>query len=135
MSTPANDELINNIALSLIPQLGPGIFKTIISYCGSSKNFFSMPKGKAEKIPGIGLKLLSFRNQQNHYLKLADQLINDCQKQEVEIHSYLDPSYPQRLKAFPDSPVFLFSKGGVNLNPERTIGIVGTRNATVYGKS
>jgi len=135
MSTPANDELLNNIALSLIPQLGPGIFKTIISYCGTPKNFFSMPKGKAEKIPGIGAKLLAIRSQQNYYLKLADQIINDCHKKEIDIHSYLDSGYPQRLKSFPDSPVFIFSKGNVNLNPDRTIGIVGTRNATEYGKS
>lgn len=135
MSTPANDELLNNIALSLIPQIGPGIFRNIISYCGSSRNFFTMPRGKAEKIPGIGAKLLSLRSQHSQCLKLADQIIGDCIKKDVQIHTYLDPSYPHRLKAFADSPVFIFSKGNINLNPERTIGIVGTRNASEYGKS
>lgn len=135
MSTPASDALAHNIALSLIPQIGPGIFKNIISYCGSSRNFFTMPRGRAEKIPGIGPKLLSVKNDYNQYLRQADKIIQDCIKNDVQIHSYLDPSYPSRLKSFADSPVILFSKGNINLNPERSIGIVGTRNASEYGKS
>lgn len=135
MSIPANDVLAHNIALSLIPQIGPGIFKNIISYCGSSRNFFTMPRGRAEKIPGIGPKLLSIKNDYSQYLRQADKIIQDCIKNDVQIHSYLDPSYPIRLKSFADSPVILFSKGNINLNPERSIGIVGTRNASEYGKS
>ena len=135
MSIPANDVLAHNIALSLIPQIGPGIFKNIISYCGSSRNFFTMPRGRAEKIPGIGPKLLSIKNDYSQYLLQADKIIQDCIKNDVQIHSYLDPSYPIRLKSFADSPVILFSKGNINLNPERSIGIVGTRNASEYGKS
>lgn len=135
MSAPVNDALADHIALSLIPQIGPGIFKNIISYCGSPKNFFTMPKGKAEKIPGIGPKLLSIRNDYNQYLRLAHQVINDCLKNDVGIHTYLDASYPVRLKSFADSPVILFTKGDITLNPERSIGIVGTRNASDYGKS
>lgn len=135
MLTPANDVLLYNIALSLIPQVGPGIFKNIISYSGSSKNFFLMPRGKAEKIPGIGPKLLQLRNQVPEYLRLAEQIINDCIKRDIRIHSYLDPSFPGRLKSFSDAPVIIFSKGNIDLNPERTIGIVGSRNASEYGKN
>jgi DNA processing protein len=135
MPAPANDSLADNIALSLIPQIGPGIFRNIISYCGSSRNFFTMPRGKAEKIPGIGPKLLAIRNDYSQYLRQAEKIIQDCIKNDVQIHSYLDPSYPARLKAFADSPVILFTKGNIDLNPERSIGIVGTRNASDYGKS
>src|SRR5690554_919047 len=135
MLNPANDILLYNIALSLIPQIGPGIFKNIISYSGSSKNFFLMPNRKAEKIPGIGPKLLLLRNQASEYLRHAEQIINDCIKRDIQIHTYLDPSFPGRLKSFSDSPVYIFTKGSINLNPDRTIGIVGTRNASEYGKS
>ncbi|HLT08474.1 MAG TPA: DNA-processing protein DprA [Cyclobacteriaceae bacterium] len=135
MSTPVNDALADHIALSLIPQIGPGIYKNIISYCGSPTYFFTMPKGKAEKIPGIGSKLLSLRSQYSQYLSQAEKIIQDCIKHDVQIHSYADPSYPARLKAFIDAPVILFTKGNINLNPERSIGIVGTRNASEYGRS
>lgn len=135
MPAPINDALTDHIALSLIPQIGPGIFKNIISYCGSPKNFFTMPKGKAEKIPGIGPKLLAQRSQYPQYLRQAESIIQDCIKYGLQIHTYLEPTYPARLKAFSDSPVILFSKGNIQLNPDRSIGIVGTRNASEYGKS
>jgi DNA processing protein len=135
MATPVSDVLADNIALSLIPQIGPGIFKNIISYCGSSSNFFTMSQGRAVKIPGIGPKLLALRKDHPQYRKLAEKIIQDCIKYDVQIHSYLDSSYPSRLKSFADSPVILFTSGNINLNPERSIGIVGTRNASEYGKS
>ena len=94
-----------------------------------------MPRGKAEKIPGIGPKLLVLRSQINEYLRRAEEIINDCIKRGVQIHTYLDQNYPSRLKPFADSPVYLFSKGNINMNPGRSIGIVGTRNATGYGKN
>ena len=130
------DEILHyTIALSLIPKLGPYAYKNIISYCGSAKNFFNLPTGKAAKIPGIGDKLLSIRKQKNEYLKNAEKVLTDCQKHNISISTYLDKNYPSRLKSFMDSPVLLFSKGNVNFNPSRTIGIVGTRNASEYGKS
>lgn len=135
LNPTTSDELRYNIALSLIPQIGPGIFKNIISYCGSAKTFLLMPKGRAEKIPGIGPKLLALRNKKNHYLKQAEAVINDCIKMDIQIHTYLEETYPKRFKPIFDSPVFIFSNGNIDLNPNRTIGIVGTRNASDYGKS
>src|SRR5690554_8026338 len=114
MLNPVNDTLLYNLALSTVPQIGPGIFKNIISYCGPSKNFFNMPRGKAEKIPGIGQKLLTLRNQKDEFLRLGEKIINDCNKRLIQNHTYLDASYPPRLKPFPDSPVFIFSKGIIN---------------------
>lgn len=135
MPTHQNDKLLYNVALSLIPKLGPNIFKNIISYCGSAQAFFSITQGKAARIPGIGPKLLEYRKNQDTYLRAADLTIGEAIKNNINIHTYLDKSYPERLKALPDSPTVLFSKGNVDLNPCRSLGIVGTRNATTYGKN
>ncbi|WP_215223542.1 DNA-processing protein DprA [Echinicola shivajiensis] len=132
--TTDETKLLYSIALSLIPQLGPNIYKTIISYCGTAENFFNLTRGKAAKIPGIGPKLLEIRKQKLQFLQKAEKVLEDCLKHQINIHTYLDPNYPSRLKSYLDSPVLLFTKGNINLNPERTIGIVGTRNASDYGK-
>ncbi|UCS93048.1 DNA-processing protein DprA [Echinicola marina] len=132
--TADENQLQYSIALSLIPQLGPNIFKTVISYCGSPKNFFNMPPGKAAKIPGIGPKLIELRKQKQEFLRKAEKIMDDCHKHQIHIHTYLEPSYPTRLKSYLNSPVLLFSKGNINLNPDKSIGIVGTRNASDYGK-
>lgn len=135
MPTVVNDELLYNVALSLIPKIGPGIFKNIISYSGSAHRFFSISKGKAARIPGIGPKLLELRANKDTYIREAERLIDEAVARGVDIHCCLDKTFPDRLKSLADSPVIMFTAGNINLNPARTIGIVGTRNATAYGKN
>ncbi len=44
-----------------------------------------------------------------------------------------DPAYPAKLKQCPDAPILLFSIGPANLNPKRSVAIVGSRAASKYG--
>src|SRR5690606_1410165 len=46
-----------------------------------------------------------------------------------------EPDYPARLRQLPDAPLILFSRGNVNLAPERTVGIIGTRKPSPLGRS
>lgn len=135
MEATNHDTLLYTVALSLIPKIGPGIHKNIISYCGSAKQFFALSKGKTQKIPGVGAKLSEVLRSKDTYLKEASQIIEEAHRNSVKVISYMDKEFPKRLKSFPDSPILLFTRGNVNLNPARTIGIVGTRNATAYGKA
>jgi DNA processing protein len=133
--SPNPEELRYFIALALAPKIGPGIFKAIIAYAGSAQNFFSLPKGKVLKTPKVGSKLLELRNQEQELLRKADELISSCEKSSYRIFTSLDSDFPIRLKVQEDSPVLFFAKGSGNLNFDRSVGIVGTRSATPYGKS
>ncbi|WP_209331698.1 DNA-processing protein DprA [Lunatimonas salinarum] len=135
MEKTIDEDLLHAVALSLVPQLGPGIYKNIVSYSGSARQFFNMTKGRAGKIPGVGPKLLGQLTDKTTYLRAAHALLEEALKMDISVTTYLDKSFPQRLKSFPDSPILLFSRGQLNLNPARTVGIVGTRNATAYGKA
>ncbi|GGZ30864.1 DNA processing protein DprA [Echinicola pacifica] len=131
-----NDQfLLYSLALSLIPQLGSQGIKNIISYCGGPGEFFRMPAGKAAKIPGIGPKLLAERKHEEKLVQKASLILEECRKHAIRLHSYLDADYPERLKSFADSPIIFYSKGNIDLNSSRTVGIVGTRNASEYGKT
>ncbi|NVJ85610.1 MAG: DNA-protecting protein DprA [Algoriphagus sp.] len=123
------------LALSLAPKIGPGVLKAILAYAGSAKGFFEIPKGKASKIPKVGPKLLAIRESKNELLRKADELINLAEKKNFQIRTFLDPKFPNRLKSIEDAPALLFSKGVNDLEFEKSIGIVGTRSATDYGKS
>lgn len=132
---PNHDELRYHLALALAPKVGPGVFKSILAYSGSPRHFFQLTKGKASKIPKLGEKLLELLRQEEKLLKQADEIISKCLKQGFEIHFYTSPKFPQRLKSQEDGPVILFTKGNGTLNFERSVGIVGTRSATIYGKT
>jgi DNA processing protein len=48
--------------------------------------------------------------------------------------TYFDSDYPKRLKNCIDAPIMLYANCNANFNTERILGIVGTRNATEYGR-
>lgn len=136
-STPETDpdHLRYALALSQAPKIGPGVFKAIVAYSGSARAFFTLSKGKAAKIPRVGEKLLEIQKQAESLLRKADELIETCTKKGFQILVSTDPRFPQRLKSLGDGPIILFAQGNGNLNFDRSIGIVGTRSATSYGKT
>lgn len=128
-----SEEKRYQVALGLIPGVGDQLAKQLVSYCGSAKAIFSTPTSKLQKIPGIGSKRILDISLENR-LKDADRIIEACSKQDIQILFYTDKAYPSRLKAIADSPSLLYFKGNGDLNATRTVGIVGTRKATDYGK-
>ena len=122
------------VALSLAENIGSITLRHLVSYCGSAEAVFKANKATILKIPSIGEKTYTFlRNEK--LLTEADKIVNQAIKQEAEILYYLDAKYPKRLKNLFDAPALLYSKGKVDYNSKRTIGIVGTRRASDYGKS
>ncbi len=127
-------EKIYQVALSHIPGIGNITAKSLISYCGSATAIFKKNKHKLSVIPGIGTyiadSILNFKA-----FDIAEKEIEACEKQQVQILFYTDPEYPKRLKRNADAPVLLYFKGDPEtLNRKKSVGIVGTRNATSYGK-
>jgi DNA processing protein len=126
--------LQRKIALSLIPQIGPRLVRRLVAYAGSVDAVFDDRKVWISKIPGIGKGKASFFNK-NELLKAAEQETEYTEKEGISVHFYLDDNYPRRLKECEDAPIVLFSKGGIDFNAEKIMSIVGTRNASDYGKS
>lgn len=127
------EDKLYQVALSLIPKIGPVLSKQLINYFESPKTILSTPRGKLTKIPGVGEKLVRLIPKQQDLLAQAERVINDSSKKNIGIHYYKEASYPKRLLAINDAPIVLYSKGNVALNPIKTLGIVGTRKATKYG--
>ena len=49
-----NNQLLHNIAITCLPNIGFITAKKLIAYCGSTEKVFSEKKTALEKIPGIG---------------------------------------------------------------------------------
>lgn len=121
------------VALSLITGIGPVLSKQLINHFETPQQVFKASKGHVAKIEGFGTKLSSLLSNEGALLKQADDIIAQSAKAGVAIHYYKEPSYPKRLIQIPDAPTVLYSKGNLDLNPLKTIGVVGTRKATNYG--
>ena len=128
------NNLIFQIGLTLIPGIGPITAKKLISHCGSVEAVFQEKKELLTKIPHIGPVLAKEITQQS-VLGRAEKEIDFMSQNGITANSYLDDNYPQRLKNCVDSPLVLFSKGNFDWNQSKIVSIVGTRNATSYGKN
>lgn len=125
---------LHKIALTFIKSIGPVTAKNLLAYCGSAEDVFSASKKQLLQIPGIGYKTVEAILSTNALLR-AEQELAFVEKHGIEVLFFSDEKYPKRLKNCYDSPILLYFKGNVDLNHQRIISIVGTRNATEYGKN
>ena len=120
------------LALTLIPGVGPILAKKLIANFGNAATVFCSPLPNDLKIPATGQRLAE-AIAQPQYLKQAKAELEFIEKYQIKHCSYFDANYPERLKQCEDAPLLLFQKGPVNLNSKRVVAVVGTRSATPYG--
>ncbi len=128
-----NELLQYKIALTLIPNIGDVLAKRLVAYTGGVEAVFEEKKAMLMKIPGIGNSLAT-DILSAEVKKRAEQEIVFIEKNNIQPLFFLDDDYPKRLSHCSDSPIMLYFKGNTNLNAEKIISIVGTRDATNYGK-
>jgi DNA processing protein len=128
------DNLRYKIGLTFIPGIGSINSKKLVAYCGGVENVFKASKRTLLNVPGIGKSLSEVVLHQS-VLEQADKEIEFLRKHKIQALFYLDNNYPERLKNCPDSPVIIYMKGDTDLNHPKIVSIVGTRNATNYGKA
>ncbi|TGE13956.1 DNA-protecting protein DprA [Hymenobacter elongatus] len=134
MST--NELLFHEVALTLFPGIGPQLTRQLMSYGGSAKNVLMLPPGKLRKIPGVGPTTIATLTggDRSTALKKAEDTLRTAEKDGVQLLFYTSRQYPKRLKTIPDAPTLLYYQGTADLNQEKTVAIVGTRQATDYGR-
>jgi DNA processing protein len=121
------------IGLSLIPGIGDINARRLVAYTGGIEAVFKENKKNLIKIPGIGEVLAeSILNQK--ILDKAEKEIEFLNRYEIKHKFYLEDDYPARLKNCEDSPIMFYYMGDVDYNQQKVISIVGTRNASDYGK-
>jgi DNA processing protein len=121
------------LALHFIPGLGDYLIRQVVSYCGSAEKVFKTPRGKLLKIPGIGsVTADSILNGKT--FEKAEQELRRAEKESITISFFTDKNYPSRLKHLPDSPSVLYHKGNIDFENPKAVGVVGTRQATQYGR-
>ncbi|MBE6342639.1 MAG: DNA-protecting protein DprA [Lentimicrobiaceae bacterium] len=129
-----NHELLYEVALTLIPGIGDVNAKKLIAYCGGAEAVFEEKRKNLLNIPGIGERTVESIVSQN-VLQRAERELNFADRNGIRILYYLNSDYPRRLQHCYDSPVIIYCKGYTDLNVEKIVGVVGTRNVTDYGKT
>ncbi len=64
----------------------------------------------------------------------AEDEVRKMEAEGARIIFFYDKDYPSRLKSIPDAPTLLYVKGAIDFERKKMVAVVGTRNATAYGK-
>ncbi|MBX2951184.1 MAG: DNA-processing protein DprA [Leadbetterella sp.] len=134
-SNRITEELLYEIALSRLEGVGSVHFKNLVTYFGSAREVFRMPRNKLLKVSGIGEQFIKGLNGKEQALREAEKIMEQSAKAGIRILYLRSPEYPAALKEAYDAPPVLYCKGSGTLQPDKTLAIVGTRDATDYGKS
>jgi DNA processing protein len=127
-----NKDLLFQIALTLIPNIGPVQAKILLQHFEAAE-IFKAKKSQLEKIEGIGTVRAASIKDFVDFSK-AEEEIKFIEKYKIKPLFISDVEYPKRLLNCYDSPTILFYKGMADLNASKIIAVIGTRNHTEYGK-
>lgn len=126
-------ELLYQVGLTLIPNIGCVHAKILLEHYGSAQNIFKASLRELNSLEGIGtIRARSIKSFGD--FSLAEKELQFIEKYRIQPLFITDKHYPQRLLNCYDSPTLLYYKGNADLNSSKIIAIVGTRNHTEYGK-
>ena len=108
-------------------------FGRIIEKYEDPFDVYRLTDDEIEQLEGINSALRAKLCQKD--LESSYAILRYCKENRVDIISYGDIRYPQRLKSIVDPPIVLYCRGHFpDFNSLLCIGIVGTRTMSEYGK-
>ena len=121
------------IWLSLIKELGSKRKQKLLEIYKSPEQIYNLKERELLKIHGIGEKTV--KNILDPSIRVnLEKHIEYMNKYNIDIVSIQDYEYPKRLKEIYDPPISLYIKGDKNILNYKSIGIVGCREVSEYGK-
>ncbi len=127
------NETIYRMALTRIPGLGIAGARNLLKIAGSASRIFEERESLRSIIPGLSKKIFDSLYCPET-LRQCESELQFAEKNRIACLTEADEAYPSRLRECPDAPLVLFYRGTADLNKQHIISIVGTRNATEYGK-
>ena len=128
-----NNNLLYDIALTQLFMVGPRTARALIEHLGSAEAVFKESPDVLRTIGGVGA-YISDEGYRQEALRRASAEIEFITKNKIRAIPFGSEDYPFRLAQCNDAPQILYQYGNCNLNTKKIVAIVGTRNATKYGR-
>lgn len=128
-----HEEILHTLALKQIPGIGLASARNLFNVFGSATKIFTKCEELTLQLPPTSRRLINMLDCPSAFER-AKRELEFAEKNKIECICFNDKRYPSRLRECEDAPLLLFFKGKANLNALKVINLVGTRNATEYGK-
>ena len=100
---------------------------------GSAKAVYDHRADIASVMPDCSPRLVEALKNWDEALQRADVEMQFISRYNIQALALNDPDYPARLRECADAPIIIYYKGTADLNQQRIVSIVGTRQCTTYG--
>jgi len=128
---PGTTHLLEWLAISLTPGLGPTRARKLVEHFGSAE---AVLHASLTELESTGIQAVSAQSlATGKSAELAREEIARAAAADVTIFSMDDLSYPPRLKEIYDPPPILRVRGNAEVLTKPGIAMVGTRHPTPYG--
>lgn len=127
-----NADLLYQLSLTLVPQIGAIQAKLLLQHC-EPEEIFHAKRSFLEKIEGIGPVRAAAIKKFNDFAK-AEAEIKFITQHNITPLFLTDTNYPQRLLNCCDPPTMLYYRGKAALNTSKVLAIIGTRKHSDYAK-
>jgi len=128
------DDLEPALRLAMLPGVGPRMLTDLIERFGSAEAVLTADSASLSAVRNVGPKLANvIRNAADHVD--VEAILQWCGDHQVTILQIASPHYPPSLRELSDAPPILFIEGEFKPCDTLAVAIVGTRHATVYGRS
>jgi len=123
------------IAISMMPRIGPVSARNLIAAFGEIDAVFTMKASQLKRIEGIGKyfasTILTYRKAA---LERAEEELRFLEANDVNFVFLTDEAYPKKLFECADAPLILYYAGDLSVVNDKSIAVVGTRKATSRGR-
>lgn len=131
---PADDaERRALVALSLVPGVGPGRVRSLLSAFGSAAEVLRSPSSRLVRAEGVGRQTADAIAAWDDW-GVVDQQFERAERVGARVVALGDDEYPPRLRRIYDPPPFLWVRGRVLEADRLAVAVVGTRKASDAGR-
>lgn len=122
------------IALTLLNQVGPKKAGHLLDCLENCEQIFTLDAVALRRKTGFSFSFIE-KMKRTEALRNSEGIVSFLEKHEINTVFCTEKTYPSRLAECPDAPLILYQKGSRSLEFDRWVAVVGTRNATSYGKA
>ncbi len=120
------------VALSRVPSIGPKLFRVLVNHFGSPAEVLAASSAELLLVEGIAEKTAAHFTGDRH-LREAEAILRFNQSHGVSTLVVNGSRYPPALQSFSTAPAVLYCMGKIEVTPDRTVAIVGTRKISAAG--
>jgi DNA processing protein len=130
-ASPSTTHILEWLALSLTPGLGPTKARKLVEHFGNAEAVFH---ASLTELESTGIKAVSAQSiATGKSAELAREEFSQAAAASVTLVSPEDSCYPPRLREIYDPPLVLYVRGNSEVLAKPGIAMVGTRHPTPYG--